>query len=213
VATKGSGLTIVVLRCRNAEAFSQAYSDAKGAVELFCPHTTAIEVGTEVVVELVCKDLPNRVMVKGKATKWRSALPRLRVRAGVTVAVDTSEKPKVDFILETFSGTRPKAPRRKHARLPVGLPVMVRLEDQARSRSATLQEISVSGGLIEGITQPEIGSQLVVRLNPPGSEQPMELACRVLYHAGKDGTGIKFLVREGGGSRRLRELVCRFKKP
>ena len=37
------------------------------------------------------------------------------------------------------------------------------------------------------------------------------LLSAVLYHAGGDQTGIKFLFREGGGSRRLRELVRRFK--
>jgi hypothetical protein len=39
----------------------------------------------------------------------------------------------------------------------------------------------------------------------------MELSGRVLYHAGPGLTGIKFIFREGGGSRRLRELVRRFK--
>jgi PilZ domain len=212
VATKGSGLKIVVLRCRNAEAFTQSYSAPDGGVELFCPLTTPVVLGDVIVVELVCKDLPNRVMLKGTAKKWRASLPRLRIRAGVTVQVDASEQPKVDFILQTLSGERPKAPRRKHTRLPVGLPVSVRLEDQTRSRSAILREISVNGGLLEGIAQPALGTQLVLRLDPPGSEQPMELAGRVLYHADKDGTGIKFLFREGGGSRRLRELIRRFKK-
>jgi hypothetical protein len=39
----------------------------------------------------------------------------------------------------------------------------------------------------------------------------MDISGRALYHAGEGLTGIKFLFREGGGSRRLRELVRRFK--
>ena len=39
----------------------------------------------------------------------------------------------------------------------------------------------------------------------------MDISARVLYHAGEDGTGLRFLFREGGGSRRLRELVRRLK--
>ena len=46
---------------------------------------------------------------------------------------------------------------------------------------------------------------------PPGGLTPMGISGRVLYHSGGDQTGIKFLFREGGGSRRLRELVRRFK--
>ena len=34
---------------------------------------------------------------------------------------------------------------------------------------------------------------------------------RVVYHAGVNQTGVRFIYREGGGSRRLRELVRRFK--
>ena len=39
----------------------------------------------------------------------------------------------------------------------------------------------------------------------------LDLSGRVVYHAGPSQTGVRFLYREGGGSRRLRELVRRFK--
>jgi hypothetical protein len=39
----------------------------------------------------------------------------------------------------------------------------------------------------------------------------MSISGRVLYHACPGQTGVKFMFREGGGSRRLRELVRRFK--
>jgi hypothetical protein len=39
----------------------------------------------------------------------------------------------------------------------------------------------------------------------------MSISGRVIYHAGAGQTGLKFMFREGGGSRRLRELVRRFK--
>jgi hypothetical protein len=38
-----------------------------------------------------------------------------------------------------------------------------------------------------------------------------ELSGSVVYHAGVYQTGVRFIYREGGGSRRLRELVRRFK--
>ena len=76
---------------------------------------------------------------------------------------------------------------------------------------AELREISVSGGLLTGPIQPPVGTDIVMELAPPGSEAPFDLSGRVVYHAGPNQTGVKFLYREGGGSRRLRELVRRFK--
>ena len=55
------------------------------------------------------------------------------------------------------------------------------------------------------------GPEVVLEVVPPGGLTPMGISGKVLYHAGKDQTGIKFMFREGGGSRRLRELVRRFK--
>jgi tartrate dehydratase beta subunit/fumarate hydratase class I family protein len=52
---------------------------------------------------------------------------------------------------------------------------------------------------------------VIVEIVPPGGVTPMSISGRVLYHAGPNQTGVKFMFREGGGSRRLRELVRRFK--
>jgi hypothetical protein len=76
---------------------------------------------------------------------------------------------------------------------------------------AELREISVSGGLVLGPVQPPIGTDVVLDITPPGSEASFDLSGRVVYHAGANQTGVRFIYREGGGSRRLRELVRRFK--
>jgi hypothetical protein len=76
---------------------------------------------------------------------------------------------------------------------------------------AELREISVSGGLVCGVVQPPVGTDVVLEIVPPGSEAAFDLSGRVMYHAGPNQTGVRFHYREGGGSRRLRELVRRFK--
>jgi hypothetical protein len=108
-------------------------------------------------------------------------------------------------------GSRAPTRRRKHTRIPIGVPVMVREANQLEATAAELREISVSGGLLTGTIQPPVGTDIVMELAPPGSEAPFDLSGRVVYHAGPNQTGVKFLYREGGGSRRLRELVRRFK--
>jgi hypothetical protein len=151
-------------------------------------------------------------MIKATVLTWRPALPRLRVRAGATVYFDPAEAQKVAFVVETLKGVRPPTPKRKHQRLPVALPARIRIGVDPQLITAEVQEISISGALLGGISQPPIGTDIVLEFTPPGGGAPMDLAGKVLYHAGAEGTGIRFLFREGGGSRRLREVVRRIKQ-
>jgi Tfp pilus assembly protein PilZ len=204
-------LNILRVRCQSAEEFRSLYQADQPDGGLFCPTTKQLEHGTQVVVELVCKVLPNRVLIRGTVVSWRPALPRLRVRAGALVKFAPEEAQKRDFVLETLGGKRTPTPRRKHTRIPITLPAKIRVGDAPDGVPADLREISVSGALLAASIQPPLGTEVVLELIPPGGMQPMDISGRVLYHAGPDQTGIKFLFREGGGSRRLRELVRRFK--
>lgn len=205
-------MNILRVRCRNLEEFEEHYlPDVPTAGGVFCPTTTELLPGTAVVVEMACDGLPNKVLIRGKVTAWRPALPRMRVRAGATVAFDAEETGKRDFVLETLRGERPASRRRKHTRIPVGIPCRVRISTGLDLMEGVLREISVSGGLVHGPLQPAIGTDVVLEITPPGSEAPFDLSGRVVYHAGDNQTGVRFIYREGGGSRRLRELVRRFK--
>jgi hypothetical protein len=164
-----------------------------------------------VVVEIACKGLPNKVLIRGVVLSWRPALPRLRIRAGAMVRFAPEEAAKRDFVLQTLMGARQAALKRRHTRIPVGMAVHMRVGNEPDSSEAELREISVSGALVSGRVQPAIGTDVILDLVPPGGIAPMSISGRVLYHAGTGQTGIKFMFREGGGSRRLRELVRRFK--
>jgi Tfp pilus assembly protein PilZ len=202
---------ILRVRCRNLEEFEEHYLPELPNGGMFCPTTTELTPATAVVVELACDGLPNKVLIRGNVLSWRPALPRMRVRAGATVEFETDEIAKRDFVLQTMHGDRAPTRKRKHTRIPIGVPVSVREVNQLDSTAAELREISVSGGLLTGPIQPPVGTDIVMELIPPGSEAPFDLSGRVVYHAGPNQTGVKFLYREGGGSRRLRELVRRFK--
>ena len=204
-------MNILRVRCQSAEEFRSLYQADLAEGGLFCPTTKQLAHGTSVVVELVCKALPNRVLIRGTVVSWRPALPRLRVRAGALVRFAPEEAQKRDFVLETLGGKRTPTPRRKHTRIPIGMPAKIRVGAEPDGVPADLREISVSGALLAASVQPPLGTEVVLELIPPGGMQPMDISGRVLYHAGSDQTGIKFLFREGGGSRRLRELVRRFK--
>jgi Tfp pilus assembly protein PilZ len=202
---------ILRVRCRSLDEFDEHYLPDLPHGGMFCPTTAELVAGTAVVVELACDGLPNKVLIRANVLSWRPALPRMRVRAGATVEFEADEAPKRDFVLQTMRGDRAPTRRRKHTRIPIGIPVKVREASQLEYTSAELREISVSGGLLTGAIQPPIGADVVLEIAPPGSEAPFDLSGRVVYHAGPSQTGVKFLYREGGGSRRLRELVRRFK--
>jgi hypothetical protein len=202
---------ILRVRCRNLEEFEEYYLPELPNGGMFCPTTSELSPTTSVVVELACDGLPNKVLIRGNVLSWRPALPRMRVRAGATVEFEADEIPKRDFVLQTMHGDRAPTRRRKHTRIPIGIPVMVREVNQLEATAAELREISVSGGLLTGPIQPPVGADIVMEIAPPGSEAPFDLSGRVVYHVGPNQTGVRFLYREGGGSRRLRELVRRFK--
>jgi Tfp pilus assembly protein PilZ len=204
-------LNILRVRYRTAEEFRAHYTHHLPTGGLFCPTTKQLSRGTLVVVELVCKGLPNRVLIRAKVVSWRPALPRMRVRAGAIVKFDADEAPKLDFILETLGGKRKPTRKRRHARLPLGWPAKLRIGSALKTSKAKIREISVSGALVACDVRPPLGTEVVLQIVPPGGMAPMDISGRVLYHAGPGLAGLKFLIRQGGGSRRLRELVRRFK--
>ena len=117
-----------------------------------------------------------------------------------------------DFVLRVFGGgTQPGALRkRKHTRIPVEVPVRYRTEGSAEFHTSGLREISVGGALLRTEKMLPLGTEVIVEVTPPGGVSPMAIAGKVAYHAGADA-GIKFLYRDGGGSRRLRELIRRIR--
>lgn len=203
-------MNIIRVRCRTREEFEGNYLPDLPNGGMFCPTTTEWPSGTPAVVELLCDPLPNKMLLRGTVLSWRRALPRMRVRAGATVQFTAQEAPKLDFILKALHGERPDAQRRRHTRLPVALPVRIKYEGEAEACEAELREIAATGALVAVRHQPPVGTELILELQPPGSEAPVAIAGRILYHNG-DQTGIKFHYRDGGGFRRLREVVRRFK--
>jgi uncharacterized protein (TIGR02266 family) len=198
-------------RFHSRDEFLEAYSRELPHGGLFIATTTPLEPGTSVVVDLACDGLPNKVMLKATVHSWRPALPRLRVRAGALVAFDAEERDKREFVLATLGGEIKEPRRRKHTRIPVQVPVRWRLSNSTEMRDGDLVEISIGGGLLRA--EPlAVGTELVLSLMPPGGIAPMEIAGRVSYHVVDSGrNGVKFLFRDGGGCRRLRELIRRIR--
>ena len=206
-------MQIVKARFRSRDEFEEHYQPELPHGGLFVPTTSALEAGSGVIIEITCEGLPNKVLVRGVVRSWRPALPRLRVRACAVIAFDEEERTKRDFIFATLGGTL--ARKRKHTRIPVAVPVEYRMSGTARAIAADLTEISIGGALLRTPRKeetPPIGSELVLSLTPPGGAAPIEISGKVGYHAPLGGgAGLKFSFRDGGGARRLRELIRRLR--
>jgi Tfp pilus assembly protein PilZ len=204
-------MQILKARFHGRDDFMEAYQGDPPGGALFVATTTPLDADENVIVELVCDGLPNKVLFRGTVLAWRPALPRLRVRAGATVAFAPEEDEKRRFILAALAGEL-TPPKRKHTRIPVAVPVRYRLPGTADMQQGQLTEISVGGALLIAPDQEEItlGTEVVLEILPPGGAAPMPITGRVAYHA-PNGNGLKFIYRDGGGSRRIRELIRRIR--
>jgi Tfp pilus assembly protein PilZ len=204
-------MQILKARFHGRDDFMEAYQPDPPGGALFVATTTPLEADENVIVELVCDGLPNKVLFRGTVLAWRPALPRLRVRAGATVSFAPEEEEKRRFILAALAGEL-SPPKRKHTRIPVAVPVRYRMPGTADMSQGHLTEISVGGALLMAPHQGEItlGTEIVLEILPPGGAAPMPITGRVAYHA-SNGNGLKFIYRDGGGSRRIRELIRRIR--
>jgi Tfp pilus assembly protein PilZ len=202
---------ILKVRCRNSAEFAEQYQPELPNGGMFCPTTTPLESGEDVIVELSAPNLPNKVLIRGSVKTWRPALPRLRLRAGAVVEFNGDENTKRDFIVETIAGKRGPSPRRRHTRLPLQIPVRYRTTENPVFVDGGLTEISVGGGMLSTTDPLPLGTDVVLEILPPGAVMPLPISGRVTYHGPAGGTGLKFIYRDAGGSRRLRELVRRLR--
>ncbi len=205
-------MQIIKVRFRtNAELESSLDRDQPHG-GMFCPTTSKLEENEQVIVELSAPILPNKVLIRGRVKSWRPALPRLRVRAGATVAFDPEETDKMDFLVETLTGKRGETRRRRHTRLPVAVPVRFRAPDQADFSDSELTEISVGGAMLSTHEPIPLDSEVILEITPPGAVSPIAISGKATYHRPGGATGLRFIYRDSGGSRRLRELVRRLKE-
>ena len=206
-------MKILKLRIKTADDWQAVVgppdATADGAATIFVPTTDPMAAGDDVMVEVTSPSLPNKVLIRGLVAAWRPALPRLRVRAGATVQLPAGEAHKRDFVHNALSGRRTDVPRRRHDRFPVTVPVRYRIGQDPAQHESTLSEVSAGGAMLNTTEPLALGTEVILEVAPPGSVAPMTIASKVSYHTPGGGTGLKFVYRDGDGSRRLRELVRR----
>jgi len=204
-------MVILRLRIKSAEEWRELAPGETVVEPIFVPTTDELASGQQVIVEVSSNLLPNKVLIRGNVQGWRPALPRMRVRAGATVQLDTDEQTKLTFLHDVLSGKRTDVSRRRHHRLPVQFACRYRLANSSTFVDSAISEIGVGGALLTTQQPLPIDTELTLELTPPGAAAPIAIAGRVSYHAPTGGSGLRFVSRDGDGDRRLRELIRRLR--
>jgi Tfp pilus assembly protein PilZ len=204
-------MNILRLRIKSADEWKELAPSESVSEPIFVPTTDELNAGEQVIVEISSNLLPNKVLIRGSVQAWRPALPRMRVRAGATIQLDTDEQVKLTFLHEVLSGKRTDVPRRKNSRLPVQFACRYRLTSSSQFVDSAISEIGVGGALLTTATPLPLDTELTLEVTPPGAAAPIAIAGRVSYHAPSGGSGLRFVSRDGDGDRRLRELIRRLR--
>jgi len=204
-------MNILRLRIKSADEWRELAPSESVSEPIFVPTTDELKAGEQVIVEISSNLLPNKVLIRGSVQSWRPALPRMRVRAGATVQLDTDEQTKLTFLHEVLSGKRTDVPRRRHHRLPVQFACRYRVANSPAFVDSAISEIGVGGALLTTTEPLPLDTELTLEVTPPGAAAPIAIAGRVSYHAPSGGSGLRFVSRDGDGDRRLRELIRRLR--
>jgi Tfp pilus assembly protein PilZ len=204
-------MVILRLRIKTADEWKDLAPSETVGDPIFVPTTDELSAGQMVIIEVSSTLLPNKVLIRGTVQSWRPALPRMRVRAGATVQLDSDEQVKLTFLHDVMSGKRTEVSRRRHHRLPVQFQCRYRLTNSPTFVDSAISEIGVGGALLTTQAPLPIDTELTLELTPPGAAAPIAIAGRVSYHAPTGGSGLRFVSRDGDGDRRLRELIRRLR--
>jgi Tfp pilus assembly protein PilZ len=204
-------MNILRLRIKSADEWRELAPSESVQEPIFVPTTDELKSGESVIVEISSNLLPNKVLIRGAVSAWRPALPRMRVRAGATVQLDTDEQTKLTFLHEVLSGRRTDVSRRRHHRLPVQFACRYRIANSPSFVESAISEIGVGGALLTTNEPLPLDTELTLEVTPPGAAAPIAIAGRVSYHAPSGGSGLRFVSRDGDGDRRLRELIRRLR--
>src|SRR5689334_19674600 len=166
-------MVILKLRIKTADEWRELAPSEQVAEPIFVPTTDELTSSQQVIVEVSSNLLPNKVLIRGTVQTWRPALPRMRVRAGATVQLDTDEQTKLTFLHEVFAGKRTDVPRRRHHRLPVSVACRYRIANQPNFVESAISEIGVGGALLTTTDPLPIDTEITVEVTPPGAAAPI----------------------------------------
>lgn len=82
--------------------------------------------------------------------------------------------------------------QRRHPRLTIELPLLFQVKGRSRERAGVGRNVSIGGMFVETDEPAPFGSELLVRVRLPGSDQLLLLRAIVRWLEGGRGMGVQF---------------------
>jgi type IV pilus assembly protein PilZ len=203
-------MTILKTLCRTESDFFSRYLADLPHGGLFIPTRRPLAVGEPVVVSVRIGPRAEPVLLRGSVAWRRPGKHSTKTKAGLGVEFLISETAARDYLLAVARGDASVSSARRHQRLPVDLPMRWQVPGSVEERTGVLRDIGRGGAFVR-TDQPVQGTDVVLKVVPPGAEIAMPVSARIAWVApGNDaGFGVSWRARDAGGSRRIKELVRR----
>jgi Tfp pilus assembly protein PilZ len=206
-------MTILKAVYGSAEEFFDHYLEDLSGGGLFIPMQAPLSVGDSVIVFVRGGLRAVPILLRGSVAWSRPGKHRPKTRAGIGVEFLASEKHRRNYLLALVRGEATVASGRRHQRLPVDLPIHWSLPGSPIDKPGVLRDIGRGGAFVETYESTQ-GTDVVLKVTPPGAAIEMPVSARIAWVAPGRGAGfgVSWRARDPGGMRRIRELVRRMER-
>lgn len=192
------------------EAFLESlYIEAGGGTLLAFATKAEFEDGEPMILEIGYPGLPNRILIRCAAAQPPADVERSSDKKWFRF--DDSEELQRDFLIAVASGRAEASLQRRHRRIPMRMPVKVKIEGDDSHGDAETADMGTGGVALKTSEPLPDGARVTVVLAAPddGSNE-IEISGQVVWNRQDDDTvevGIQFDKTGSEAMKRLRHLI------
>ena len=196
-------LPIKTVLFKNGHDFLRHFEEMDGEGGLVVPSKLRYHPEEQVVLEIFFPPMPNRLLIRAEA------VPHMASQGFAAFRFLTSETLKKNYLVR-IAKKNIRVKRRRDRRYPTNLEVTWRVDGVALRHPARLRDLSRGGLSLTTEWPPPVGTDVVVHLDLPGSQNKVILDGRVTWttQTMKTGAmGIQFFTNRLADLKRLRRFL------
>ena len=199
-------LTTVKAKLANAGEFLHHYFHEGNLGGMLVPGNTHVDLGQNVNVEIYFLE-ENRIFHFRGVTRWKRVKDEPTLPAGIGVEFAESERKARDILIDFARGRRLLVQKRVSRRIPAVIDVEY-ASDSIFLADVT-DNVSTGGAFILTNDPPEPGTQLKLRLRPPGYRIGISINAEVVWQRTDErpGMGVRFVFPWYRSAKKLNRLV------
>ncbi|MFH1810160.1 MAG: TIGR02266 family protein [Pseudomonadota bacterium] len=197
---------------RNRHQLFEVYYHRDGADGVFVQGEVAFDVGEMLYIEINFLEEQKAFRLKG-SVRWRRVRSgRSSMPPGIGVEFDDGERQARDLVLDFARGREVDFTVRASHRLPVALSISY--ASDSRFLSDMADDLSVGGVFIATDNVLDVGTELELKLKPPGYLMGLRLRGTVAWASksgARRGMGVKFQFGNQRQRRKIEDIVDKLK--